>query len=50
VAAGGRWWANEASAGEANKEATAPAQPGGGGGEAASADEFPRFVRNRLRG
>jgi hypothetical protein len=49
VAAGGRWWANEAGAGEANKDAAAPAQTGGGG-EPASADEFPRFVRNRLRG
>jgi hypothetical protein len=49
AAAGGRWWANEAGAGEANKEAAASAQPGGGN-ESAPADEFPRFVRNRLRG
>ena len=49
AAAGGRWWANEAGAGEANKEAAASAQPGGGN-EPAAADEFPRFVRNRLRG
>jgi NYN domain len=49
AAAGGRWWANEAGAGEANKDAAAPPQTGGGG-EPASADEFPRFVRNRLRG
>jgi hypothetical protein len=49
AAAGGRWWANEPGAGEANKEAAAPAQPGGGN-ELAPADEFPRFVRNRLRG
>ena len=46
-AAGGRWWTNEAAGGEANKDAAAPA---GGGGEPAPADEFPRFVRNRLRG
>jgi hypothetical protein len=49
AAAGGRWWANEPGAGEANKEAAAPAQSGGGN-ELAPADEFPRFVRNRLRG
>jgi hypothetical protein len=49
AAAGGRWWGNEAGAGEASKEAVAPAQSGGGS-EPAPADEFPRFVRNRLRG
>src|SRR5262245_14865128 len=49
AAAGARWWANEAAAGEANKDAVAPA-PSGGGSEPAPADEFPRFVRNRLRG
>jgi len=49
AAGGGRWWANEAAAGEANKEAAAPAQSGGGN-EPVPADEFPRFVRNRLRG
>ena len=49
AASGGRWWANEVGTGEANKEAAAPAQPGGGN-EPAPADEFPRFVRNRLRG
>jgi NYN domain len=46
---GGRWWANEAAGGEPNKDAAAPA-PAGGGSEPAPADEFPRFVRNRLRG
>ena len=40
AAAGGRWWANEPGAGEANKEAAAPAQSGGGN-ELAPADEFP---------
>src|SRR5262245_17440802 len=49
AAAGGRWWANEAGAGEANKDAAAPAQTGGAG-EPTSADEFPRFVLTRLGG
>jgi hypothetical protein len=49
ASAGGRWWASEG--GEAgNKEAAGPAGGTSGGGEAAPADEFPRFVRNRLRG
>jgi len=48
TAGGGRWWANEAAGGEANKDAAPPAPAGGG--EPAPADEFPRFVRNRLRG
>src|SRR5262245_21155106 len=50
VAAGGRWWANEtgtAEAGNKEKEA-APTQPTAGG--EAQGDEFPRFVRSRLRG
>ena len=51
--AGGRWWSTEAGATEAGngKDATAvaPAQPAGSQ-EHASGEEFPRFVRNRLRG
>lgn len=47
-AGGGRWWANETGGGEANKDAAAPAPAAGS--EPAPADEFPRFVRNRLRG
>ena len=50
AAAGARWWSSETGSAEAaNKEAAAPAQPAAGA-EAASSDEFPRFVRNRLRG
>jgi NYN domain len=50
AAAGARWWSNETGSTEpANKEATAPAQPAAGA-EAAPGEEFPRFVRNRLRG
>jgi len=49
VAAGGRWWASETGTAEAgNKEAAASAQPATSG--EAQGDEFPRFVRNRLRG
>ena len=51
--AGGRWWATEVGAADAGngKDATAvaPAQSTGSQ-EPASGEEFPRFVRNRLRG
>jgi hypothetical protein len=50
AAAGARWWSNETGSAEpANKEAAAPAQPAAGA-ETAPSEEFPRFVRNRLRG
>jgi NYN domain len=50
AAAGARWWSSETGSAEAaNKEATAPAQPAANA-EETSSDEFPRFVRNRLRG
>ena len=50
AAAGGRWWSSETGAAEApNKEAAPPAQASASS-EPAPSDEFPRFVRNRLRG
>src|SRR5262245_47078219 len=48
VAAGGRWWANETGTAEAGNKEAAPTQPAASG--EAQGDEFPRFVRNRLRG
>jgi NYN domain-containing protein len=47
AAAGGRWWASETGTQEAgSKEPTQPAASS----EPAQSEEFPRFVRNRLRG
>jgi NYN domain-containing protein len=48
ASAGGRWWTNEAA--EAGSKETAAAAPAAGNGEPAQGDEFPRFVRSRLRG
>jgi hypothetical protein len=48
ASAGGRWWTNEAA--EAGSKEPAAAAPAAGNGEPAQADEFPRFVRSRLRG
>jgi hypothetical protein len=48
ASAGGRWWTNEAA--EAGSKEPAAATPAAGNGEPAQADEFPRFVRSRLRG
>jgi hypothetical protein len=50
AAAGGRWWSSETGTADTpNTEAAAPAQPAAGA-EPAPGDEFPRFVRSRLRG
>jgi hypothetical protein len=48
ASASGRWWTNEPA--EAASKETAAAAPAAGNGEPAQADEFPRFVRSRLRG
>src|SRR5689334_19869036 len=50
ASAAGRWWASEGGGSEAGSKDSADAAASGGGGEASPADEFPRFVRNRLRG
>jgi len=47
ASAGGRWWTNEAAETGGKDTAAAPAA---GNGEPTQADEFPRFVRSRLRG
>src|SRR5262245_31322927 len=48
ASASGRWWTNEAA--DAGSKEASPAAPAAGTGEPAPADEFPRFVRSRLRG
>jgi hypothetical protein len=50
TAAGARWWSSETGPAETvSQEGAAPAPPAAGA-EAAPSDEFPRFVRSRLRG
>jgi hypothetical protein len=50
AAAGGRWWSSETGAVEPPNKEAAPAAPASASGEPAPSEEFPRFVRNRLRG
>jgi hypothetical protein len=50
ASAAGRWWASEAGGSETGSKDAADPAATGGGGETSPADEFPRFVRNRLRG
>jgi len=54
ASAGGRWWASDGAGADPSTEAataeTVAAAPAAGKDEAAPGDEFPRFVRNRVRG